>query len=165
MPAVDGLDVKLLKLVADVVAPAICHIIYLSFSERSCPQKLKIARIIPLPKNGKVTFSGSNSRPIRLSPVLSKIMERIVSEQIKCYFSMNKLPTDFQLSYRKGHSTATALTQMTNDWLKEIEKKKIVGVVLLDFTAAFDVIDQGYSTKILRGPVREHFLNQRSGRS
>ena len=31
------------------------------------------------------------------------------------------------------------LTQMTEDWLKEIDNKKIVGAVLLDFSAAFDI--------------------------
>ena len=34
-----------------------------------------------------------------------------------------------------------ALTQMTDDWLREIDDKKIVGALLLDFSAAFDIID------------------------
>lgn len=84
-PGVDGLDGKLLKLVADLVAPAICHIINLSFINCLCPHEWKRAKIIPLPKNKKSTFSGSNSRPISLLPVLSKIMESIVYEQIKNY--------------------------------------------------------------------------------
>ena len=75
-------------------------------------------------------------------------MERIVSEQIKCYFSLNTLTTDFQHAYREGHSTATALTQMTDDWLREIDKKKMVGAVLLDFTAAFDIIDHKFLLKL-----------------
>lgn len=54
---------------------------------------------------------------------------------------MNNLTTDFQHAYREGHSTATAVTQMTDDWRREIEEKKIVGGVLFDFTAAFDIID------------------------
>ena len=44
--------------------------------------------------------------------------------------------------YREGYSTCTALTQMTDDWLTEIDKKNIVGAVLLDFSAAPDVVDQ-----------------------
>jgi hypothetical protein len=63
-----------------------------------------------------------------------------VFDQIQCYFSVNKLTTDFQHAYKEGHSTCTALTQMTDDWLKEIDNKKIVGAVLLDFSAAFDII-------------------------
>ena len=68
-------------------------------------------------------------------------METVVCEQIKTYFSLNNLTTDCQHAYREGHSTATALTQMTDDWLMDIEQKKLVGAVLLDFTAAFDIID------------------------
>ena len=49
---------------------------------------------------------------------------------------------DFRHTYREGHSTSTALTQITDDdWLREIYDKKIVGAVLLDFRAAFDIID------------------------
>ena len=57
------------------------------------------------------------------------------------YFSVNKITPDFQHAYREGHSTCTALTQISDDWLKEIDNKKIVGAVLLDFSAAFDIID------------------------
>jgi hypothetical protein len=49
------------------------------------------------------------------------------------------LTADFQHAYREGHSTRTALTQITDDYLKEINNK-IVGAVLLDFSAAYDII-------------------------
>ena len=68
-------------------------------------------------------------------------MEKIVFDQIHCYFTVNKLTTDFQHAYREGHSTSTALTQMTDDWLREIDDKIIVGAGLLDFSAAFDIIN------------------------
>ena len=32
-------------------------------------------------------------------------------------------------------------TDTNDDWLKEIDNKKIVGAVLLHFSAAFDIID------------------------
>ena len=38
-------------------------------------------------------------------------------------------------------STSTALVHMSDQWLTNIDDKKLVGAVLLDFTAAFDVID------------------------
>ena len=62
-------------------------------------------------------------------------------DQIQCYFTVNKLTTDFQHAYKEGHSTSTALTQMTDDWLREIDDQMIVGAVLLEFSAAFDIID------------------------
>ena len=41
----------------------------------------------------------------------------------------------------EGHSTNTALTQLTNHWLREIDDKNIVEAVLIDFSAVFDIID------------------------
>ena len=38
-------------------------------------------------------------------------------------------------------SICTALTHITDDWLREIDDKMIVGAVLLDFSLAFDIID------------------------
>ena len=102
----------------------------------------------PLPKSGKAAFTGSNSRPIVLLPALCKLLE-IMFHQIQCYFSANKLTTDFQHAYSEGHSTCTALTQMTDDWLKEIDTKT-VGDILLDFSAAFDIFDHNL---LLKKPV------------
>ena len=62
-----------------------------------------------LPKNSKAPLTGSNSRPISLLPTLSKLLEKIVFDQIQCYFTVNKLTTDFQHAY-SVHST------YTNDW-------------------------------------------------
>jgi hypothetical protein len=76
---------------------------------------LREAEVIPLPKNNKAPFTGSNSRPISLLPTLSKPLEKMVFDQIQCYFTVNKLTTDIQDTYREGHSTSTALTQMTDD--------------------------------------------------
>ena len=59
-------------------------------------------------------------------------------DQIQCYFSVNKLTKDFQHAYREGHLTCTALKKFTDDWLQEIDNKKIVGAVLLDFSGASD---------------------------
>jgi hypothetical protein len=106
-----------------------------------CPQAWRKAKTIPLPKNSKSPFTVSNSQPISLLSILSKLLEKMVFDKIQRYFTVNKLTTEFQHAYRKKHSTTTALTQMTDDWLREIADKIIVGPVLLDFRAAFDNID------------------------
>ena len=48
--------------------------------------------------------------------------------------------TDVQHAYREGHSTSTALTQITDDWPREIDDKIIFESVLFNFSAAFDNI-------------------------
>ena len=59
---------------------------------------------------------------VSLLPALSKLLDKTDFQQT------------FQHAYREGHSTCTALTQITDDWLKEIDNKKFVGAVLLDFS-------------------------------
>ena len=65
----------------------------------------------------------------------------MVFDHIQCYFTVNNLTANFQRAYREGRSTSTALTQMTDDWLREIDDKSIVGAVLLDFSADLDIIN------------------------
>ena len=118
-PGSDNLDVKLLIIIADNIATPICHIFNLSLLESVCPQAWRKAKVIPLPKYSKAPFTVSNSWPISLLPTLTKLLETIVFNQLQCYFTVNKLTTDFQHAYRERHSTSTALTQMTDNWLKK----------------------------------------------
>ena len=106
-------------MVADATAIPFCHIFNLSLEESICPQAWMEAKVIPLPKSGKATFTGSNSRPISWLPALRKLLEKIVLDQLHCYFSVNKLKTDFQHAYTEGHSTCTTLTQISDDWSKK----------------------------------------------
>ena len=82
----DNLDGKLLKMVASDVAGPVCHIFNASISSGVFPMGWKEAKVIPLPKNANENFSGKNSRPISLLPILSKLLERIVTDQIQCFF-------------------------------------------------------------------------------
>ena len=140
-PGTDNLDGKLLKIAAEHISTPICHIFNMSLKQGVCPDIWKEAKVIPLPKDSKAAFTGTNSRPISLLPVLSKLLEKVVYAQIQTYFSENGLITTDQHAYRKNHSTCTALAQMTDEWLKSMDNKKMVGMVMLDFSAAFDVID------------------------
>lgn len=139
----DNVDGRLLKVVSNIISLPICHIFNLSLKEGLFPQVWKSAKVVPLPKNKRDSFSAGNSRPISILPVLSKLMEKVVLEQVLYYFSCNQLNSDFQHAYKSDHSTGTALTEMVDKWLSYIDKKMMVGAVLLDFSAAFDVVDHG----------------------
>lgn len=58
----------------------------------------------------------------------------------KSYFSSNGLITSYQHAY-KGHSASIASSQMTDNSVKSMDDKRLVGAVMLDFSAAFDVTD------------------------
>ena len=123
------------------MASPVCHIFNASIASGVFPEGWKEAKVTPLSKNSNENFSGKNSRPISLLPILSKLLEKIITDQIQSFFKVNKLFSNFQHAYREGHSTGTALTQITDDCLRHIDNKNVVAAVLLDFSAAFDVID------------------------
>ena len=57
-----------------------------------------------------------------------------------------------QSSYRKCHSTETALTSVYDDILRHIDEKQSVILLLLDLNAGFDTIDH----KILLSRLQSH---------
>ena len=49
--------------------------------------------------------------------------------------------------FRSGHSTETALTLMTDRWLKAINEYNIIGIVMVNFRKAFDLVDHSLLLK------------------
>ena len=92
------------------------------------PHKWKIARVIPLFKNGKRNLPG-NYRPISVLPA---ILHTQLSEQ---------LLYEHQYGFRKFHSTASALLDCTNDWYINMDRKLFNLVVFVDLKIAFDTVD------------------------
>ena len=84
----------------------------------SFPDEWKMARVIPLYKSGHRNKPG-NYRPISILPTISKIMERILYNQLYNYLTEFGLLRGAQFGFRKSHSTATALLDCTNDWYDE----------------------------------------------
>ena len=69
----DGVPIRFLKLVPDIICPMLQHIINLSFFRMIVPQQWKSACITPLYKEGSRDDPG-NYRPIAILPSCSKIL-------------------------------------------------------------------------------------------
>ena len=76
-----------------------------------------------------------------LLPVLSKVLEKVVFTQVVEYLEENKLIHPNLHGSRAGHNTATALLQLYDRWVEEVEEGKMVGVLFCDQSAAFDLCD------------------------
>ena len=139
---VDYIDTRTVKLGAEILAPAIQHIINLSISSSTFPDLWKWHKVAPLLKGSDCDrLLPKSYRPVALLPVLSKILEKAVFNQLVQYLEENYLIHPNLHGSRVGHSTATALTQLYDTWLEEVEKGNMVGVLLCDQSAAFDLCD------------------------
>ena len=82
--------IKYLKLVSEYIASPIANIINNCIKTNSFPKLRKIARISPIPKI-KVPTKPSDYRPISVLPVLSKVFERIILNQVKQFIDKHEV--------------------------------------------------------------------------
>jgi len=84
---------------------------------------------------------------------LSKILEKLVAKRLETHLSSHRLHYNLQSAYRTGHSTETALLNVHHDIAEALDRKCMAALVLLDLSAAFDVIDH----KILQTRLEHSF--------
>ena len=83
----------------------------------------------------------NNYRPISVLPVLSKILEKHVHFSLISYLNKYKLLHPTQSGFRSAHSCETALVNRIDRWLRSLDNGHLVGVVLVDFKKAVDLVD------------------------
>ena len=120
----DNIDTYILKLAKHEVIAPVTHIINLSILQHKFPSQWKCAKVVPLFKKGDVT-EPKNYRPVALLPVISKIMERVIFNQMINYLESNKILHPSHHGFRSKHSTCTALLQMEDVWLKAFDDNEI----------------------------------------
>ena len=72
---------------------------------------------------------------------MSKLIEKLVLDQLFRHLNQNNLWHTFQTAYRPKHSIETALLRVLNDLLTASDSGSISILTLLDLSAAFDTID------------------------
>ena len=114
------------------------------------PDYWKAAIVTPVLKSSK-SFSLSNFCPISILPVFSKLLERVVSDQIVDYFHKYNLFSQKQSGFRHGYSTQDVRLHAVNSCSKAIDCGQYTGAVFLDLAKAFDCVDHAILLKKLTG--------------
>ena len=101
------------------------------------PVTLKNVNVTPVQKKDDPTDK-TNFRPISVSPLLSKVFERVIYNQLGKYMDtfLNKLLCRF----RKTHSTHHAMFKLLQRWQKELDNSGLVGTILMDLSKAYECL-------------------------
>ena len=139
----DPIPTSLFSKCVDDLIPSITSMVNKSLIDGSVPACFKSALVTPLLKKPTLDHNSlKNYRPVSNLAFLSKILEKIVLDQLISHLETNKLSYILQSAYRAQlHSTETALHKVMNDILTDCDSGNVSLLNLLDLSAAFDTID------------------------
>jgi hypothetical protein len=135
----DLLTNAILKKMSYVFLRPLTFVINESIRQNKFPTIWKTTRVIPLYKSGDQSEI-LNYRPISLSPVGSKILEKVVNAQVIGYLKERNLLPDTQYGFRKKSRTTHLVLKLIKIIEEALASGKKVLVTFLDFSKAFDTI-------------------------
>jgi hypothetical protein len=136
----DNISTCFLKQIKHVIVKPLTMIINQSLKTGIFPDKLKIAKVIPLFKKGD-DMACNNYRPISLLPSISKVFEKAIFIQTYAYFQNNNLFIPCQYGFRTFHSTEYAAIDLIENVIDDIERNCNPLSIFLDLSKAFDTLN------------------------
>ncbi|KAJ8713484.1 hypothetical protein PYW07_013854 [Mythimna separata] len=104
----DGIPAIVLKACAPELSPVLTRLYRLSYRTGIVPKSWKLANVQPVPKKGS-RADPANYRPISITSILCKIMERVLNSRLMAYLEGNDLLSDRQYGFRRHQSTGDLL--------------------------------------------------------
>jgi len=136
----DEIPPSFIKTVKYEIAQPLTTLINACIREGVFPSNLKMADINPVYKK-KDKLNKDNYRSINLLPIISKIFEKVLNSQLTNY--ANTFYSPHLSGFRKKHGCNDILTLMVENWRRAQDNNKIVGILAIDLSKAFDCMPHG----------------------
>jgi len=117
------IDMIIVKKVIKYIAKPLTHICNLSFQSGCFPNKMKIAKVIPLYENER-KHSYTNYRPISLLPQFSKILEKLFNSRLEKFLDKHQIINYGQYGFRTKTTTSMAIIEATEEITNALDQKK-----------------------------------------
>nr|CAH8822191.1 unnamed protein product [Trichobilharzia regenti]CAH8832846.1 unnamed protein product [Trichobilharzia regenti]CAH8851638.1 unnamed protein product [Trichobilharzia regenti]CAH8868946.1 unnamed protein product [Trichobilharzia regenti]CAH8876533.1 unnamed protein product [Trichobilharzia regenti] len=133
----DELHPRILTALAESIAEPLSVIFNMSLDQSKCPRDWKDAIISPVFKTGSRNLV-QNYRPVSLTSIVVKLLERIIRDAIIQFIEGNKLFAVEQHGFRAGHSCLTNLLLARESWASSADANIPVDAIFIDLSKAFD---------------------------
>ena len=139
---VDFISNKLLKHIAPIIITPLHYLINLSLESGFIPRELKIAKIVPVFKDGDC-LEYTNYRPISLLSSFAKLLEKIVARQIVGFLNAHNIIYQHQYGFRSNHNTSQPVLHFYDKIYNSLNQKPSAKTlaIFIDLKKAFDTVD------------------------
>ncbi len=114
------------------------------------PDKMKIAKVVPIYKSGDMHVV-SNYRAIALLSQFSKILEKLFVNRLDGFIEKYSLLSDHQYGFRSQHSTSLVVMDFVENIATAVDNKQYGIGVFTDLHKVFDTIDHSLLLEKLGG--------------
>ena len=128
----DKISARLVHCCPDLLSESLTVIFYCSINTGIFPNEWKCSKVIPLFKHGE-RGDLNHYRLILIIPVVAKVFERIILDQIYAFLTDSNLLCNSQSGFRCLHSTVPALLESTNSWAYNIDQGRYLIQLTIEF--------------------------------
>ena len=148
---IDLIDALSVKLVTSHLARPLQHLINVSLMQKRYANRWKLSKLFPLLKDNNLDkLDPASYRPVAILPTFSKLVERAAHSQLLEHMEKSEQLNANTHAYRVGHSTTTAMLEVTNKLYSAVERKELCSVMTIDQKAAFDCVSHRILLRKLR---------------
>ena len=124
------------------------------------PGKRYICFIFPQGSSGTKQKRHGRSRHSVIEVIKVKVIERCVHDSLYDFLQVNNLIYFRQSGFRKHYGTEAALIKIVDELLLNVDNNRVSGVLLVDFSKAFDMVD--HNVLLLKLAIEAYGVNDRA---
>ena len=137
-PGPDGISPVILKNISHSILKPLTKMFNLSLHMGELPSIWKISHITPVYKNKGSAQEVNNYRPISITSVICKILEKIIFKHMYNYLVYKNIIYKYQSGFQPCDSTTNQLVEIYNTVISNLDKGKDVRFIFCDISKAFD---------------------------